>query len=305
MKRTKKIELLLDSGAFSAWTQGVEIDIYAYIEFIKKYKDAIDVYVNLDVIGIGGKQPNDLTAKKTLENQRKMEKAGLDPLPVFHFGEPIKYLRGYVNEYDYIALGVAGNSGNKLIPWLDNCFSNFICEASGHPKIKVHGFAVTSLPIMLRYPWYSVDSTSWVMTSRMGSIYVPKYRNNKWIYDENTWKVMVSTRSPTQKEKGKHIFTFSSKEREIILCYFEEKGFKLGRSEFGIESTKYKLKDNERWYGKAKNGKREIERVIELGLCNEYKQRDELNIIYFLDLEKSMPKWPWPFKQKINRGFEL
>jgi len=41
-----------------------------------------------------------------------------------------------------------------------------------------------------------------------------------------------------------------------------------------------------------------VEVIIEKGLCNDYMQRDELNIIYFLDLEKSFPKWPWPYKKK-------
>jgi len=143
---------------------GVHIDIHEYIKFIKENKDIISVYANLDVIGIGGKQPNRLTAEKTLENQRIMEKAGLNPLPCFHFGEPVEFLQYYVKNYDYLAMGVAGNTGTKLIPWLDECFSKYICDNKGFPKVKVHGFAVTSLQLMLRYPWFSVDSTSWVVT---------------------------------------------------------------------------------------------------------------------------------------------
>ena len=72
-----KVDLFLDSGAFSAWNKGTSIDIKKYIKFIKKNEDLFTVYANLDVIGIGGNQPNLLTATKTLENQRIMEKAGL------------------------------------------------------------------------------------------------------------------------------------------------------------------------------------------------------------------------------------
>jgi hypothetical protein len=145
----------------------------------------------------------------------------------------------------------------------------------------------------------SVDSTSWVIIGRMGSVYVPKFRKGEYIYDEDCWKVSLSTRSPNKKEAGKHIDNFTPAVKKTILDYFEYKGYKLGRSEFKMESKDYTLKENERWNGKAlPNGKREVEILLEPGLCNDYKQRDELNIIYFLDLEKRMPKWPWPFKAR-------
>ena len=44
------VDVFLDSGAFSAWTRGMEIDIQKYIEFIKQNQDIITVYANLDVI---------------------------------------------------------------------------------------------------------------------------------------------------------------------------------------------------------------------------------------------------------------
>ncbi len=307
--KKNKVNLFLDSGAFSAWTQGVPIDIQDYIEFIKQHLDILEVYANLDVIGLGGKQPNRLTAEKTLENQKIMEKAGLNPLPCFHFGEPFEFLQYYIDNYDYLALGVAGNSGNAIIPWLDECFENYICDAKGIPKIKIHGFAITSLKAMLRYPFYSVDSTSWVMTSRTGSIYVPRYRGGEWIYDENSWKVSVSSRSPIKAtEAGMHIETFSPKQKEIILNYIHEKGYKLGESRFEKTSQSHELKENERWAEKKPKDKtvpRLLEIIEEDGVSNRYQLRDEMNIIYFQDLEKSIPEWPWPFQQKGLKGFSL
>ena len=306
MNIKNKVELFLDSGAFSAWTQKVEINIQDYIKFIKQHKDVIDVYANLDVIGIGGNQPNQLTAKRTLENQKIMEEGGLKPLPCFHFGEPLKYLEYYVKKYDYMALGVAGNVGKKLIPWLNTCFSEYICDEKGMPKIKIHGFAVTSLPLMLRYPWYSVDSTSWVVTGRMGSIYIPRYKGGKWVYDENSWKIAVSNRSPNTKDAGKHIETLPPTEKHICLDYIHNKGYELGKSEFKEVTPDHVLVENERWAEKKKKDqqKRLLEIIVEPGISNKYQLRDEMNIIYFLDLEKSMPEWPWAFKKKgVTNGF--
>ncbi len=169
------------------------------------------------------------------------------------------------------------------------------------------------------------NSTSWVMTSRYGSVYVPRRSEGKYDYTLNPWKVAVSAKSPSQEDEGQHITTFALMERREIGEYFKFKGFKLGVSDTRQVEKGYKLKPGERWFGKeeadaqrlmygdrsgyVKTGWEKdqvIEQVIEQGLSNDYKQRDELNIIYFLDLEKGFPKWPWPFqKKKSTEGFGL
>ncbi|MEA3420777.1 MAG: hypothetical protein U9Q97_03765 [Acidobacteriota bacterium] len=292
-----KISLFLDSGAFSAWSKGIEINIQEYISFIKQHEKYIDVYAVLDDI---------LDPEKTLQNQKIMEDAGLKPLPCFHFGEDIKYIEYYLDNCDYIALGgMVPISSKDLSVWLDNLFKNYICDKSGMPKAKVHGFGLTSLSLMFRYPWYSVDSTSWVIISHMGGVYVPRYKSGQWIYDGALWKISVSTRSPDKLKAGKHIDTFPETQKKHILNYFKSKGYQLGKSEFKFVSTSHKLKSNEKWVGKATGDKREIEAIVEPGLCNDYTLRNEMNIIYYLDLEKNMPKWPWAFKPKGVKGFEL
>lgn len=298
---TKKVDLFLDSGAFSAFTQKVEINIFDYIEFIKEHEDCFTVYANLDVIG---------SPEGTWRNQKIMERAGLNPLPCFHYGEDPCWLERYLSaDYEYIALGgMVPISTPDLKVWLDHIYSKYLCDSKGMPKIKVHGFGLTSLSLMLRYPWFSVDSTSWVMTGRMGSVYIPKFKNGQYQYLQESYKVCVSTRSPSKGDAGKHITTFPPKVQQIMNNYIESKGYSLGESDFKMESDSYQLKDNEKWNGKAPQGKREVEIILVNGLCNDYKLRDEINIHYFLDLEKAMPEWPWSFQvdmQKNMSGFSL
>lgn len=308
-----KVKLFLDSGAFSAWTQGAEINIEKYIEFIQENKDIIHIYANLDVIKVRNPDttsknkwigPNRETAEKTLENQRIMEDAGLNPLPCFHYGEPFEYLKFYVENYDYIALGVAGNSGMALMPWLDECFEKYICDEKGFPKVKVHGFAVTSLKVMLRFPWFSVDSTTWVLTGRMGIVFCPMRKNGEWQYRIPPLKVAVSSRSPSKKEAGKHISTLPREEKNMVMDYLAEKGFELGQSEFRMERQDYILQENEIWSGKKpinKSEKRELEVIIKPGISNRYWLRDRANIQYFADLHTHMPFWPWSFNRTSQR----
>lgn len=297
-----KVNLFLDSGAFSAFTKGITIDIQDYIQFIKDNQDVIETYANLDVIG---------DPAGTLDNQEIMERAGLNPLPCFHYGEDIDYLKYYLSKHEYIALGgMVPISTADLIPWLDDIFGYHICDDQGYPKVKIHGFGLTSLKLMLRYPWYSVDSTSWVMTGRMGSVLVPKFRQGRYDYMIDPFKVAVSDRSPNNKEAGKHFRTFAPVEQEIIQQYLTHKGYQIGRSEFRLETKNYKPKEGERWFGPVRDdGQREVELIVEPGLANDYMQRDEINIIYFLDLEAAFPKWPWAFKLKTDHtttgGFDL
>lgn len=150
-------DLFLDSGAFSAFSAGKKIDLDEYIEYIKKYSTDITVYAGLDVIG---------DWKKTRDNIEYMEDKGLHPLPTFHFNSPLDELRRMCKKYDYIALGGLVPLSMKkdlMRKWLDICFSIIIKEGKlKGSMIKIHGFGVNSFWVWKRYPFYSVDATSWL-----------------------------------------------------------------------------------------------------------------------------------------------
>jgi len=261
----QRINLILDSGAFSAWTKKTEINLDDYCNWCLENIDYINYVVNLDVIPGSFGEKNlpqseiDRSARKGWENYEYMLSKGVPKeklIHIFHQGEYYKCLEKMVAAMDYIGLSPANDrTTNQKIDWLDSCMK-YVTDDKGHPIVKFHGFAVTSLKLMMRYPWYSVDSTSWVMTSRMGSVYVPIFKNGIYIYDENSWKVCVSEKSPNVKDAGKHITTFAPQARDVICNYFKLKGFTLEE------------------------------------LASDYMKRDELNIIYFNDLEKIFPEWP-------------
>ena len=147
----------LDSGAFSAMNSGKKIDLDKYIAYIKKHK--IKLYANLDVIG---------NAKASLKNLNYMIDKGLTPIPVFHINEDFKYLEEYCKNFTYIALGGLAQLRIKRLcdNWLKKCF-NIINKY----KTKVHGFAVTSSYYIKRFPFYSVDSTTWLGGNKFGTFF--------------------------------------------------------------------------------------------------------------------------------------
>lgn len=148
--------LFLDSGAYSAFNSGAVIDLPEFIEYVRETQETWDVVASLDVIG------ND---EASWENYVKMREAKVRCIPVYHYGERESFLEKMVDECDYIGLGGVAQLGvgDPLFDWLDYSFKRYICDASGRPKVKVHGFAVTSVTAIQRYPWYSVDSTSWAI----------------------------------------------------------------------------------------------------------------------------------------------
>ena len=157
-KEIPKLETFLDSGAFSAHAQNKPINLKEYICYVKKNKNKVEAYAGLDVIG---------NPEETWNNHLIMKKANLEPLAVFHVGSDFKWLEKMKNE-PYIGLGgMVPYSTNSLLlmKWLRKCFSII------PPETKVHGFGMTNPKIIEKFPFYSVDSTSWLAGNRYKTMY--------------------------------------------------------------------------------------------------------------------------------------
>lgn len=176
-------KVMLDSGAFSAWTKEETIDLDAYIAFVQRNKHLLWSYVNLDVIpgrlGIA-RSPSEVedSARQSHENQTKMKRAGLKPIPVFHQGEDFKWLKRMIKEGEtYIGISPADDTAdNDQKTWFEQVYT-ILTDEEGCPLVKTHGFGVTSIPFLLRFPFYTCDSTTWILAPGYGRIFVPSYIN--------------------------------------------------------------------------------------------------------------------------------
>lgn len=147
------VDVFIDSGAFSAYTLNKPIDIHEYCKFI--IDTGVITYAVLDVIG---------DAEATYKNVKFMEdEYGLNPIPVFHMGGSINELDRLL-EYNYIALGGLVSSSN-IMNHCDKCWEYILKNKS---DLKVHGFGLTNIKMLKRYPWYSVDSSSFQSCKRFG-----------------------------------------------------------------------------------------------------------------------------------------
>lgn len=230
-----KFRFFLDSGAFSAWSRGAVIDLDEYCEFIRANIDRIDVYASLDVIpGKPGKpattKERDEAADQSWANFQYMVNEGLDPLPVYHYGEHTRHLDRILGAgVDYVGIGgLVGVSGPMRRAWLDRIFDR-LTDAGGRPLVKTHGFGMTSVPLIFRYPWYSVDSATWIQITASGSIYVPPYRDGQFRFDVVPNTVSVSERSPKNAQSGKHVSSMSPASVKVIELWLQRCGKTLAQ----------------------------------------------------------------------------
>lgn len=203
-------KIFLDSGAFSAFTLGKKVNLKEYCDYVKKNQDIFEVVSVLDAIG----DPD-----QTYRNQKQMESLGVQALPCYHYGEPEAVLDYYSRTYEYITIGgMVPISTPQLKIWLDRIWGGYLTTSEGTAKIKVHGFGLTSVPLMARYPWYSVDSSSWVQLGGMGNIFIPQFGT-----------LAVSEFAPQRKEAEKHIDNLPREHFDAVMEVITGIGFDLKR----------------------------------------------------------------------------
>ncbi len=210
LSRDSGMDLFLDSGGFTAFTKGETIGVEQYAEFIHRTEDFWTTVSNLDTIG---------DAAATYETQKDMESLGCVVRPVFHAREDTTWLKKYLDEgYDHILIGgMVPESTAWLISWLDDLWSRYLTNPDGTPRVKVHGFGLTDQTLMLRYPWHSVDSSSWLMAGVFGAC--------SFITQSGLTKVIFSEASPeARKFKGWHYLNLSDIEKKQVDRWLEPTG---------------------------------------------------------------------------------
>ena len=139
----------MDSGAFSAHSQGIAIDLDAYTELAQELlatDPQLTEIFGLDVIG---------DWRAGVRNVERMWSAGVPCIPTYHYGEPEAVLLGLARDYPKIALGGAvGLEKTLKTEWARQCFARV------WPK-PIHGLGFGSTSNALDLPWHSIDASSW------------------------------------------------------------------------------------------------------------------------------------------------
>jgi len=271
--------VLRGRGDFSFYdlSPGSEFRKYCdqYAQFVKEHQKYNIIFANVDAI---------FNPELTWKIQKYFEEEhGIIPVPVIHYGTPMEYLDRYLEagKYDLIGIGGLGQGApvNEYVVWSDEVFCR-ICPESNrfYPVVKTHGFAIASWMLICRYPWYSVDTATWVKYAAYGTIFVPvSDEDGTFQYDVPPIVLAFTEKSDALQVRGSHYLNCSPSVRRMADRWIRHLGLTAEQ------------------------------------LASHYRYRLIANVNYLKDLEESRPPWPYPLDPKIidrhslkyRRGFGL
>jgi hypothetical protein len=152
-------KIFLDSGGYSARTRGVIVKVDDYAKYINE--NDIKIAFNLDTMSV----------EETMQNQKHLEKHTSSYIvPIYHHSDYVskknrRLLDSFIERYNYISIG--GVAGMRLGKGAEVLYDYVFNKTKD--KTKVHGLGITSEKILETYPFYSVDSTSWLAFCRYGN----------------------------------------------------------------------------------------------------------------------------------------
>lgn len=191
--------LFVDSGAYSAWSIGKQLDVRDYAVWARHVASRFpDVHIaSLDVIpGVKGKTPTWMQQFNAMQNSvvhgNILRSAGLKVCETYHYGEPTEHLHRLLERRqpgELLCLGgLVGRPAAAMEAWLDGVFHILTTFPLMPP---VHGFGLTRFRMMRKYPWFSCDSTT---------NHAPRRYGQK-LTREGT-EVWIEKGNPTRRQSG-------------------------------------------------------------------------------------------------------
>lgn len=133
-----------------------------YLSFIKEHYEKISYFVELDIQAIVGMD-------QVWKWRERMSKEGVYDkcIPVIHSIDSTDVYKRTLDTLESGYIGLEGLRNKKInLPYMK------ILKECYERNIKVHGFALTASEITTKYPFFSVDSTTWTAPVRYGTLLV-------------------------------------------------------------------------------------------------------------------------------------
>jgi hypothetical protein len=214
-------ELMLDSGAFTAWSKGHEVTldhlIPVYADMLAKFeKHATAVWlINLDKIpGSRGRTATVEEMEEAIEISDQnfnalVKEFGPRVLPVFHQNETTERLHQVASMADFVCISPRNDVAEKYrVSWSQEVHALI-------PGKRTHGLAATGKTMMTTVPWWSVDSATWVFVAGNGGIF----------FDHSMKVLAMSSKSPSLKDMDEHYQTLSPMRKAHVDTVIASRGF--------------------------------------------------------------------------------
>lgn len=211
MFKSKGIKFLIDSGAYTYYhnekfhsrtVEEWEQHIVRYLDWAKRHKDIIFAIASLDIEAlVGGKQVQEWNEKYF---EPFMLETGIPVCFVWHEGSTMMSWEQYCQRYPYVGLSWGTDTYDDGTGGLKTGLKRLqVAEKYG---TVVHGMAMTRTSLLTKLPFYTVDSTTWMVGVQYGEV--------------NWWNGSKMSRLKKEKWKGEmldEICNTLGRDRELLL----------------------------------------------------------------------------------------
>lgn len=250
-KRLEKhphIKVMIDSGAYTFHIKEEEYKnkpiefwenyLERYTNFVRENKDLVFSCVELDIGNIIGFDKLDELRAKYFE---PLKDEGILVCYVWHEYDGIKYWETMCQKYDYVGFSLQTSSSLT-----DAQIMKMVNTARRYNSI-IHGFALTRVEIMSKLPFFTGDSTTWLVGTQYGELNwfdgrkLKRLKKDKWktVYKQKYIKLGANWDLAGQENPYEliriNLLVFREAEKYIIKrikarCYWL-KGIDSGKGE--------------------------------------------------------------------------
>lgn len=171
MEEFPDLRIFIDSGAHTFFQK---IDEYRqkdekfwdkyltkYTEFVKENKDFLFACANLDIEAIVGIDTVDKWNDKYFN---LVEESGVDVCYIWHSERGETGWEEYAKKHSYIGLSMANDKEATVQRLMKRI------KVAEKYNTRVHGMALTKTEILVRVPFFSADSTTWLVGQQYGEL---------------------------------------------------------------------------------------------------------------------------------------
>lgn len=164
------VKVFIDSGAHTFLTNDKFLDmpkefwedyLEKYTEWLIKNKDYIFACANLDLEAIVG---NELVDEWNDKYFKKVEEAGIEVCYIWHSPRGETGWEEMCKKHSYIGLSIQNDTDTTLQKLMKKI------KVAQKYNTRVHGMALTKTDILVRVPFFSADSTTWLVGQQYGEL---------------------------------------------------------------------------------------------------------------------------------------
>ena len=171
IEKKPDLRLLVDSGAHTFLSDKSKEDysnkpieywekyLEEYVRFARENKDNVFAVVELDIDSLVGTDKVNEWRKKYFE---PLEEEGIQVCYVWHRIKGMDEWTRMCQKYSYVGFSFMEDGVGELAQKLYHTAKKY--------GARIHGFAVTGFDTMLQIPYYTVDSTTWLVGTQFGEV---------------------------------------------------------------------------------------------------------------------------------------